>query len=107
MWTELLTMLIRRVLLIVLGNAAISQFLGPDIVAYLLGDGMVAHIVTVVGAAALILWSAKDKILVRLKLKEAIAAPPRTSIQTINADVKAIPLSDKLALAFSDERKRG
>lgn len=107
MWSELLGMLIRRALFLILGSALVQRFLGPDIVRYLLGDGVVAQIVTAVGTLLLILWSFRERILVRLRLKAAIAAPPRTSIQTIKADVAAQPIAEKLSLAFSDERKRG
>jgi hypothetical protein len=103
MGSALLRMLIRRLLLIILGNAAINEFLGPELVEYLLGDSVVSGIVAAVGTLALLLWSARDKILERVQLKEAIAAPPSATVTEVVAVVKAKPVGEKLAEAFASD----
>jgi hypothetical protein len=99
----ILTMLVRRLLILVLGQKLINEFLGQELVDALLGDSTVSWIVSIVGTGGLLLWSMRDKLLQRLVVKAAIAAPPVSTINEIKEDVAAMPLSEKLQKAF--ERK--
>lgn len=92
----------RRLLIIVLGNAVISAFLGPDLIEFLLGDGVVAGIVGAVGTALLLGWSMREKILGRVRLKFAAASQP-TTVNEVKAEVAALPITAKVATAFNSE----
>jgi len=105
MWMELLGLIIRRVLIIVLGNAAISAFLGPDVVNYILGDGTVAQIVAGVGTLALLLWSMRDKIIAKVRLPAAASGAP-TTVAEVKKEVQLMPASEKLSEAFAADTRR-
>jgi hypothetical protein len=103
MFTQLITMLIRRLLFLVLGNAAISALLGPELVEYLGADNVVTGIAAAVGALGLLLWSGREKIIGRVRLKFAAASQP-TTVNDVKAEVAQLPVSAAVATAFTTER---
>lgn len=103
MITQLLTMLLRRILLAILGGALAERLLGREIVEYLLGDSNLTTIVTAALTGLLLLWSAREKIITRVRLKFAAASQP-TTVNEVKAEVAALPASAKLATAFNAEQ---
>lgn len=107
MWVNLLTMICRRILLVLFGSALLERIFGKEIVDYILGDSVFSTILTAAVTGLLLLWSMRTKILVRVGLKAAIAMPPTSTLDAVREEVKATPTSEKLAVAFAPEAPEG
>lgn len=102
MIVTIISMLLRRLLIVILAQQVVSRVLGPEIVETLLGDGTAGWVVSIAGSLALILYSFWDRILIKLRLKAAIISPPSTTVAEVKQEVTAVPTVAKVVDGFSN-----
>lgn len=89
MITKYILTLVRRLLLIILGSAAVQKIFGPGAVE-LLSDSFVGALMSVLGTVGLLLWSLLDRKVEDEKVEVAIAAPPTTTVEQVEKKVSVL-----------------
>lgn len=109
---RLLTMLIRRALLVLFASTALGRWLGNDVTEYLLGDSVIIEIASGVITVGLLVWSAFEKFLTERSIAVARDASASTTRQEIKETVAAesavsvgsaviLPSKAQIAAAFA------
>ena len=106
---ELIGLLIRQALLLltnwIAANPEVARFLGPAVVEFLQRESTITQIVA--GTITLLItgWQVWRRIRSKAELKVAATGAPSTIVE-VKEEIKHMPVTEKVSLAFKPETDR-
>ena len=102
-WGSLIAAVVRWALLILLAPLVTRGIVPQNVADSVLNEGTM-QIVAALASLAVLAWSCRDKIVDWIGIKKALHAPASTPVEQIKSEVAAMPMTEKVSVAFTDKQ---